>query len=253
MSKCATRWRNEGRKSLEVRTFVITDRGWVWGKVWVRMHAVAYVCARACGCACSWERAYLLLGLCARLLLLGEHHLPLGCDLNAFSERFLQLLDALLLMTERVLRCKRMEEKTKCNVSIWWGRSSREYKNCLRIAFKKNGSCVLHSCLLLPTTKWAQLRSHMKLFLIKWLHQLLTNCPKWDLFFFLPANWLSWLNRRWMNNYREQGGEGEDITVSTDNIQNITSTCGRQGSNITRRLTMQTEMDFNSKLLIVLN
>ena len=49
-------------------------------------------------------REYLLLGVYAWLLLLGEHHLPLCCDLNAFPQRLLQLLDAVLFMTEGVLQ-----------------------------------------------------------------------------------------------------------------------------------------------------
>lgn len=65
---------------------------------------------------CYRERQYLFLGLCARLLLLGEHHFPLRCDLNAFPQRLLQLLNALLLLTEGVLQRENIQckESTKC-------------------------------------------------------------------------------------------------------------------------------------------
>lgn len=52
---------------------------------------------------CNFKRHYLFLSLRACLLLLGQHHLPLCCDLNALPQRLLQFFNALLLLTEGVL------------------------------------------------------------------------------------------------------------------------------------------------------
>lgn len=56
---------------------------------------------------------YLFLGVCPSLFLLSEHHFPLCCDLNTFPQCLLQLLNALLLLTESILQ----RQEIKFNVT----------------------------------------------------------------------------------------------------------------------------------------